>query len=153
MQEIHTSLAGNVAGEPRVTQVGDGITRAVLRVAVTPRLMDREGGGWRDGPPSFVNVVCWRALAENVAASVHKGEPVVVTGRLRVAAYTAADDRRRQSVEIHATAVGHDLARGRSRFGRVSRAPVVPEQATPGAGPPGSHPDDAAHAGPPSLVG
>lgn len=136
MHEIYTSLTGNVAGEPRTADGGSGVARTVLRVAVTPRLLDRESGQWRDGPPSFVNVVCWRALAENVAASVRKGDPVVVTGRLRVTTYTAADERRRQSVEVHATSVGHDMARGRSRFGRVTRAPAPVEEA--GAGPPGT---------------
>ncbi|HEY3681753.1 MAG TPA: single-stranded DNA-binding protein [Streptosporangiaceae bacterium] len=124
MHEIHTTLTGNVAGEPRTSTGAGGNVRTVLRVAVSPRWMDRESGQWRDGQASFVNVVCWRALAENVAASVRKGEPVVVTGRLRVSTYTAADDQKRQSVEIHASSVGHDLGRGTSRFDRVSRAPT-----------------------------
>jgi single-strand DNA-binding protein len=135
MHEIHTTLTGNVAGEPRTSAGANGNVRTVLRVAVSPRWMDRESGQWRDGQASFVNVVCWRALAENVAASVSKGEPVVVTGRLRVSTFTAADDQKRQSVEIHATSVGHDLGRGTSRFGRVSRAPTeqVDQEADEGA--------------------
>lgn len=126
MNEILTSLTGNVAAEPRTSASANGTVRTVLRVAVSPRRLDRESGEWRDGQASFVDVICWRALGENVAASVRKGEPVVVTGRLRVTTYTAADEQRRQAVQIHATSVGHDLARGRSHFGRVGRAPTEP---------------------------
>lgn len=127
MQEILTSLTGFVAGEPRRSAPGANV-RTVLRVVNRPRVKDHASGEWRDGPPSFVTVVCWRALAENVAASVGKGDPVVVTGRLRTGSYTAADGQPRQSVEIHASSVGHDLTLGRSRFAYASRAPT-PEAA------------------------
>lgn len=129
MNEIFTSFSGNVAGEPRRSAPGSANPRTMLRVVSRPRVFDRASGQWRDGPPSFVTVVCWRALAENVAASVSKGDPVVVTGRLRTGSFTAADGQRRQSVEIHASSVGHDLTLGRSRFTRSSRAPT-PEGAS-----------------------
>lgn len=125
MNEIFTSFSGNVAGEPRGSAPGSANPRTMLRVATRPRMYDRASGQWRDGSPSFITVVCWRALAENVAASVSKGDPVVVTGRLRTGSYTAADGQRRLSVEVHASSVGHDLTLGRSLFTRFSRAPTV----------------------------
>lgn len=124
MHEIFTSLTGNVAGEPRRSASGNPNVRTVLRVISRPRFMDRTSGQWRDGPASSVTVVCWRALAENVAASVGKGDPVVVTGRLRTGTYTGPDGQLRHTVEIHASSVGHDLTLGRSRFTRSSRAPT-----------------------------
>ncbi|MGH3490232.1 MAG: single-stranded DNA-binding protein [Actinopolymorphaceae bacterium] len=68
-----------------------------------------------------VTVVCWRALAENVAASLHKGEPVVATGRLRVEPWEKDDGRTGTSVEVEAQVVGHDLSRGTSAFRRTRR--------------------------------
>lgn len=126
MHQIQATLSGNVAVEPRrsASAPGAGNVRTVMRVATTPRWQDRASGEWREGHPTFVTVVCWRALAENVAASVNKGDPVVVTGRLRMGTYTAPDGQSRQSVELHASAVGHDLTMGRSRFTRSSRAPT-----------------------------
>lgn len=131
MNEIFTSFSGNVAGEPRRSAPGSANPRTMLRVVTTPRMFDRASGQWRDGTPTFVTVVCWRALAENVAASVGKGDPVVITGRLRTGSFTGADGQRRPSVEIHASSVGHDLTLGRSRFTRSSRAPT-PEGASGG---------------------
>jgi len=124
MNEIFTAFSGNVAGEPRRSAPGSENPRTVLRVATRPRVLDQASGQWRDGTPSFVTVVCWRALAENVAASVGKGDPVVVTGRLRAGTYTAADGQQRQSVEVHASSVGHDLSLGRAQFSWTSRAPA-----------------------------
>lgn len=121
MSEIHTTLTGNVVSAPRATVSATGVARTSIRVGVTPRWQDKESGEWRDGQSSFVNVVCWRALAENVAASVAKGDPVVVAGRVRVTSFTGSDQQRRQAVEIHAVSVGHDLSRGRSSFGRRER--------------------------------
>jgi len=133
MGEIHTTLTGNVVSAPRVTVSSGGVARTAVRIGVTPR--------WRDritGPASFVNVVCWRALAENVAASIAKGDPIVVAGRMRVSTFTGSDQQRRQSVELHAVSVGHDLSRGRSSFSRRGSAPAAADPAAgPAAEPPG----------------
>jgi single-strand DNA-binding protein len=39
---------------------------------------------WVDGQTSWYTVHAWRTLGNNVAASVHKGDAVVVHGRVRV---------------------------------------------------------------------
>ena len=48
-----------------------------------PRWFDRSSGSWRDQETVWMTVKAWRGLAHNVKASVRKGEPVIVTGRLR----------------------------------------------------------------------
>jgi single-stranded DNA-binding protein len=55
-------------------------------------------------------VNCWRRLAEGAMASLVKGDPVVVSGRLSVREYET-EAGRRYMTEIAATAVGPDLAR------------------------------------------
>ena len=52
-----------------------------------------DGRGWADVDTLFVTVVCWRQLAENVAASCAKGDPVMVSGRLRIRQWSADDGR------------------------------------------------------------
>jgi single-strand DNA-binding protein len=93
--------------------------------------VDRETGEWTDGETSFVTVLCWRTLADNVAKCLHKGEPVLVKGRLHVRPYEK-DGVSRLAVEIEATSVGHDLARGVASFQRPRRPAA--ENATPGNG-------------------
>ena len=63
-------------------------------------------------------------MAENVYSSLHKGQPVVVSGRYYMREYTV-EEATRTSYELEATAVGHDLTRGVADFRRVSRAPLV----------------------------
>jgi single-strand DNA-binding protein len=120
INEAQVFLAGYVAREPRFRITTRGIPSVSLRVACTPRWVDRETGEWTDGETSFVTVLCWRTLADNVAKCLHKGEPVLVKGRLHVRPYEK-DGVSRLAVEIEATSVGHDLARGVASFQRPRR--------------------------------
>jgi single-strand DNA-binding protein len=63
-------------------------------------------------------------MAENVAFSVHKGQPVVVTGRYYSREYEL-NETVRVSYELEANAVGHDLTRGTSEFRKVIRPSVT----------------------------
>jgi len=91
-----------------------------FRVASTARRFDREQSTWIDGDSVFLRVTCWRQLAENVYASVRKGDPVVVTGRLATKPYEV-EGQRRSSYELEATSVGFDLGRGTGSFTRAVR--------------------------------
>ena len=68
----------------------------------------------------------------NAAASVNKGDRVVVAGRLRIREWTAGD-KSGINIEVDADALGHDLAWGSTVFSRSvsSTAPsVAPAAAT-----------------------
>ncbi|HEV3290695.1 MAG TPA: single-stranded DNA-binding protein [Streptosporangiaceae bacterium] len=121
--DSHIDLAGFVASEPAFRRLENGTSTAKLRVAYTERRFNRESGEWADGPTSFVSVLCWRTLADNVAISLRKGEPVVVRGRLRVREYEGKEGTPRIAVEVEASSVGHDLSRGVAHFSRTRRAP------------------------------
>ena len=120
INDAQVFLSGYVARDPRFRITATGISNVSLRVAYTPRRVDRETGEWTDGTTSFVSVVCWRTLADNVARCLHKGEPVLVKGRLQVRPYEK-DGVSRLAVEVEATSVGHDLARGVASFQRPRR--------------------------------
>ena len=122
LNDSQITLAGFVASEPAFKRLAGGSTTTTLRVAWTPRHISRETGEWVDGQTSFVSVQCWRTLATNVAVCLRKGEPVLVTGRLRVRPYHDKDGAPRIAVEIDANSVGHDLNRGVAHFSRTRRA-------------------------------
>jgi single-strand DNA-binding protein len=124
MSDTHMTIVGNVVDSPNVRKTKNGHLVASFRVASTPRRFDREQNAWVDRPTLFVTVNCWRGLAENVAESVHKGEPLVVTGRFCQHEYEV-DETLRTSYELEAVAVGHDLTRGVADFRRRSRSAVV----------------------------
>jgi single-strand DNA-binding protein len=120
INEAQVFLAGYVAREPKFRLTRTGVSVTTLRVGFTPRRVDRETGEWSDGTSSFVTVICWRGLADNVATCVRKGEPVLVKGRLQVRPYDK-DGVSRLAVEIEASSVGHDLTRGVANFRRALR--------------------------------
>jgi single-strand DNA-binding protein len=136
-------LSGYLAQEPKFKKVTGDISSTKLRIAYTARRQDRETGEWSDGTTTFVNVQCWRQLADHVTTSLRKGEPVLVFGRLRIRHYDDAEGRSRIAVEIEANSVGHDLTRGvahfsRARFaGRPAEAPAADGPESGDAGEPG----------------
>ena len=146
INDAQVFVSGYVARDPRFRITASGISSVSMRVAYTPRRVDRETGEWTDGTTSFVSVVCWRTLADNVAKCLHKGEPVLVKGRLQVRPYEK-DGVSRLAVEIEATSVGHDLARGVASFQRPRR-PVAAGQADGHAGEPGAAGGALAEGGP-----
>jgi len=148
IHEAQVNLAGYVATEPKFRKIAGDTSSAKLRVAYTARRRDRETGEWTDGPTSFVNIQCWRTLADNVQMSVHKGEPVLVMGRLQIRRFEDSEGTQRTAVEIEATSVGHDLARGVAKFSRT-RWPVAATAAETDAPVPegGAEPGDSAEFG------
>lgn len=116
MNDTFVTIVGNVVAEPRHRVTGSGVHVATVRVASTSRKFDRGAGEWRDSNTLFVDVSCWRSLAGNVMASIHKGDAVVVSGRLKMRTYTTEAGEQRTSPQIDASTVGHDLSRGVAQF-------------------------------------
>jgi single-strand DNA-binding protein len=111
MFDTQVTVVGNLVADPRLSSTGDGQPVASFRIASTPRRFDRSMNEWRDGDTLYASVTCWRGLAENVAASLKKGQAAIVIGRLSVRPYATKEGEKRQSVEIDAMAVGPDLSR------------------------------------------
>jgi single-strand DNA-binding protein len=124
MNDTFMTIVGNVVDAPRMRLTKSGHAVTNFRVASTSRRFDRENQRWVDNATLFVNVTCWRAMAENVAFSVHKGQPVIVSGRYYSREYEI-NETVRVSYELEANAVGHDLARGTSEFRKVIRPSVT----------------------------
>ncbi|ABK53392.1 single-strand binding protein [Acidothermus cellulolyticus 11B] len=125
MFDPQVTILGNVVADPRLNFTADGHAVASFRLAATPRRFDRTAGQWRDGETLFASVTCWRGLAENVAASLKRGQSVIVIGRLATRWYDAKDGSRREGVEIDALAVGPDLSRAVAVVKRAERAGVA----------------------------
>jgi single-strand DNA-binding protein len=118
INEAQVFLAGYVATQPTCRTTTRGKPEAQMRVGYTPRRIDRDTGEWADGSTSFVTVKCWGRLANNVAVCLRKGEPVVVMGRIQVRPYEK-DGAQRLSVDVYASSIGYDLARGVGLFSRT----------------------------------
>ncbi|MGW1372704.1 single-stranded DNA-binding protein [Streptomyces sp. NPDC002446] len=125
MNDTMVTLVGNAATAVEHRQTTAGVNVARFRLAATSRRWDKAQERWTDGETSFYTVRSWRGLADNVAASVAVGEPLVVQGRLRLREGEQPAERGGQrwfSAEVDAVAIGHDLSRGTAAFRRVVRA-------------------------------
>jgi single-strand DNA-binding protein len=118
VNDTQMTIVGNLVDEPRTRKTKNGHLVTTFRIASTARRFDRERGAFVDSGTLYVTVTAWRAMARNVAASLHKGQPVVVTGWFRMHEYTV-DEQPRTAYELEAMAVGHDLSRGTTSFTRV----------------------------------
>lgn len=128
MSEVMITVVGNVATEPRLDATKKGETFASFRLACNGQRYDTRARSWVDDDTSFYTVYCWRSpLADNIKASLRKGDPVVVHGRLKNREWRDDNHVMRVSPEITARSLGHDLYRGTSSFTKVSRQPILPE--------------------------
>lgn len=121
-QDTQVTLCGYVAKEPMFKTLESGASFAKFRMAFTERRRDRQTGEWSDGATTFLGVKCFRRLAENVAGSLRKGEPVMVSGRMYTHEYTSADGQKRSELQVDASSIGHDLNRGVAIFSRTRKA-------------------------------
>lgn len=120
MFDTYVTVVGNVLTAPEWRRTEKSkVLVCHFKVASTARKMDRETGQWVDGNALRVRVTCWRRLAEGVSASVMTGDPIIVTGRLYTRDWTDPEGNPRVQYELEAVAVGHDLARGASKFVRT----------------------------------
>jgi len=126
-----TMVTGNVATDIRFTTTGEGLPVASFRMAATERKFDKNTQRWIDGDVTWFSVVCWRHVAENVFASLRKGDPIFVSGRLTMREWER-DGKSGSTLDITAEVIGHDLSRGTAQFER-SRRPVEGLQMPPAA--------------------
>ncbi len=127
--EATLTISGNAGSHVRYHSLDGGNGVASFPLACTPRI--RREGEWVDGPTLWVQVSCWRVLAERVRDSVKKGDAVIVRGRLRPDVWTDDDGGRRETLLVEATMVSHDLRRGTTSFSRPLRGPAEPTMETP----------------------
>ncbi len=92
-------ISGNLARDPVVRHTQNGHTVAALSVAVTESWKDVQGD-WQQ-KPHYIEVTLWHGLAE-LAATLQKGAPVMVSGRLNNDSWTDAAGQKRSSVKLEA---------------------------------------------------
>lgn len=95
-----------------------GVPYASFRLGSTQRVFDRATQAYKDTPTQWYTVKVWRHVATNVVQSLRKGEPVVVTGKLRTQEWVNPEGTHTTLV-IEATALGHDLVFGTTRLERT----------------------------------
>jgi single-strand DNA-binding protein len=117
---VLVTVVGNLTADPelRYTSRGDAVVN--VRVAVNTRY--KEGDTWKERDTEFYEVTIWRFLAENVAASLQRGDRVILYGRLTNDKFTTRDNVDVERTKITASAMGPDLSYAEARLRKIARS-------------------------------
>ena len=125
-------IRGFTASDPALSTLPNGVPVVNFRLASTPRWQDATGT-WKEGTTNWYTVKAYRRLAQNIATSIEKGQPLVVSGRQRISRWHREDGTQGTTVEVDALGIGHDLNYGTSTFARTVEKRTVNEGAMQGA--------------------
>ncbi len=131
------TIVGNVTRDPELRYTPSGAALASFGVAVNRRWRDQQTNDWKESV-SFLDVVCWREMADNVCETLSKGARVVVTGRLEQRSWEDSDGNKKSKVEIVADDVGPSLRWASAEITRNERR--TPDGGGQGGGQGGSRP-------------
>ena len=119
-------MVGNLPDDPELLTSKSGKPWMKCRISVKPFV---PGAG--DQPAQFFDVVAFGTLAENAGVTLHKGDRVVVTGKVEEDRWTGNDGVERVTTKIIAEGLGLDLRFRGSKSGNESSAMPSAVSSTP----------------------
>jgi single-strand DNA-binding protein len=127
------TVSGLVATTPRHLVTQEGLPITSFRLASSKRRFDKTKKIWVEGDTNWFTITSFRQLAINSAASISKGDRIVVSGRLKIRDWDNGE-RSGTSVEVDAESLGHDLVWGTAEFSRTVLVREDPEDDEPDEG-------------------
>ncbi len=115
------TVVGNLADDPELRFTPNGVAVANVRVAVNQRFFNKDTNAWDERLDGFFTCNVWREYAENVAESLHRGDRVLVTGRLRSRSYEDKEGQTRWVTEIEADEICPSLKWANAKINKNSR--------------------------------
>ena len=151
-RQLELVVQGVLGTTPVVSRAPSGRAYCRFRLATTPTFRTSEG--WRDEETIWFTAQAWGPLAENLARSLRKGDPVLLVGRFTQESWSSRLRGEMITNVLTVAAGGHDLNRGETRFMKVERAdaartapsaptPPGPAEGAPPPGPRADAPEDA----------
>ena len=128
---VPISIEGNLVADPDYGESQNGTKFAKFTVAVTDR--KQVDGKWVDGDTQYHRTTVFGRTAENVRASLAKGDTVIVNGNLEFRHWTdQATGEPRAATEVVADAVGPSLRYTTAEVTHRSPKPDGPDATTTG---------------------
>ncbi len=115
------TIVGNLADDPELRYTQAGVAVANIRVAVNQRFFNKDTNAFDERLDGFFTCNVWREYAENVAESLHKGDRVLVTGRLRSRSYEDKEGVTKWVTEIEADEICPTLRFATAQLTRANR--------------------------------
>jgi single-strand DNA-binding protein len=115
------TILGRVGGDPNRSQTPGGVPVVNFRVASPQSRYDAKTQSWIETGTNWYNVSAFRQLAEHAKASLHTGDGVIITGKLRLREWESGG-KKGMSADIDADTIGHDMRWGASAFAKARPA-------------------------------
>ncbi len=112
-------VVGNLAADPEIRYTPQGKAVTEFSVADTPRRLNQASGQWEEGETNWFRVTIWDQYAQNVAASLKKGDQVIVTGRITTDRFTDKNNETRTAQKVLADHVAPTLRFATARIEKV----------------------------------
>jgi len=128
------TVVGNITSDPELVFLPSGVAKCSFSVAVNHIWYDEAKE--KQEKTSFINVIAWRYLAENLARSAEKGIGVMVLGRLEQRSWDDKETgQKRSTTEIVAEEIGILTRSIESIERRKSQSPQGGEKSSAAATP------------------
>lgn len=108
LENVHT-IVGHLTADPELRYTQAGTAVANFTIAHTPRKFDRQSNDWKDGDTIFMRSTIWRDFAENLAASLSKGDRVVAVGSLTQRSFEDKEGNQRTVIELDVEEIGASM--------------------------------------------
>ena len=92
-------LMGRAGKDPEVRQTQSGVSVCSFSLAVDRDIKDKRTG---ERKTDWINVTAWRGTAELVSRYLHKGDSIVVVGRLEIQEWTDRQGNKRTTPNVSA---------------------------------------------------
>lgn len=91
-------LRGHLGKDPELMTTGTGKKYIRMSLATNETYTGRNGDPVSE--TNWHNLVAWGALAERIAASVHKGQELIIEGALKTRSWEDKEGKRRYATEV-----------------------------------------------------
>lgn len=112
----YVTFIGNLTDDPELRFTGSGTPVCSLRLASNRRWTGKDGQ--ENEETTFMNVVAWRDMGENIAESLRKGDRAIAIGRLKVRSYEDNQGVTKWITEIEADEVAPSLRWARAQVSK-----------------------------------
>ncbi len=131
----YVSIRGFVSSDFGMRNTPSGLVIGNFRMGSSERIQDPITKTWTDGHVNWYRITAFRSLAQNAVSSIHKGDRILVMGRMTIKTYLRKDGTEGTSVEIEADSIGPDLKFGTAHYTRMAAThPVGQTDSSDGGG-------------------
>ena len=92
-------IMGRLARDPEVRHTQSGVTVCSFTLAVDRDIKDKQTG---ERKTDWIPVTAWRGTADRISRYVHKGDSIVVVGRLEIQEWTDRQGNKRTTPNVSA---------------------------------------------------